>query len=533
MAPSDAAAETQAADADAGTTPRSPNMLAHISMLGDVTGFDGAWLGEPGSPHAIEALLLAPAGEGPPQLNPAPEYQMLYASGLTTPWTPAGQPCGSRSYGLAAAGIRFRLSAETASFFDCRYDVAFTDGSQVDDVAETEFARAPQGSYVSALRLRITQRPATPLIVLNDLDTTQPPPWQQLGGLDTPFLRLRLLSPAFPTTPPAIRNGALIPAESWAAMNVSFRRRVYPGSTVTLREIEDATIVSPGFAFDRDLNHVPTADQRPTAEEIATARAAAEAARLAEDGSPGAARRISGLSVFCRTLAPANYGHLLVEALSRAWLAGQVLAWRKPTYILQATPVAALFEEALRAIGTDATLAVLNEQPIRCEALVVIDGLTEHGVYQSPLCHDVLQTLAAGVPAGPAQKLFVSRQAEKRPLLNQAAIEATLREHGFLVVDPGTMPLRAQIALFKGASLVVGPLGAALSNIAFCKPGTRVVALTSQSFPDTFFWFLAQHGGLLYEEIRGKDAIEAPLAELPWEAGFTLADADLAYLAAL
>lgn len=533
MAPSDAAADTQAAEAGAGIAPRPPNMLAHISMLGDVTGVDGAWLGEPGSHHAIEALLLAPAGEGAPHLTPAPEYQMLYASGLRTPWTPAGQPCGSRSYGLAAAGIRFRLSAETASFFDCRYDVAFTDGSRVDDVAETEFARAPQGSYVAALRLRITQRPATPLIVLNDLDTTQPLPWTELGAPETPFLRLRLLSPAFATAPPAIRNGALIPAEPWDAMNVSFRRRVFPGRTVTLREIEDATIVSPGFVFDRDLHHVPTADQRPRAEDIAAARAVAEAARLAGDGSPTAARHISGLSVFCRTLAPANYGHLLVEALSRAWLAGQVLAWRQPTYILQATPLAALFQEALRAIGAQAVPAVLNEQPIRCDALVVIDGLTEHGVYQSPLCHQALRTMAAAVPAGPPQKLFVSRRAAKRPLLNEALIETRLRQHGFMVVDPGTMPLQAQIALFKGAYLVVGPLGAALSNIAFCEPGTRVVALTAQTFPDTFFWFLAQHGGLLYEEVRGEDAIEAPIAEMPWDAGFTLAEVDLAYLASL
>jgi capsular polysaccharide biosynthesis protein len=508
-------------------------MLAHISMLGDVTGVDGAWLGEPGSPHAMEALLLAPAAAGPPHLNPAPEYQMLYTSGLMTPWTPAGQPCGSRSYGLAAMGIRFRLSAETASFFDCRYDVAFTDGSRMDDIAETEFARAPQGAYVAALRLRITQRPATPLIVLNDLDTTQPLPWAPLGGLETPYLRLSLLSPAFATTPPAIRNGALIPAEPWDAMNVSFRRRVFPGRTVTLREIEDATIVSPGLVFDRDLHHVPTADQRPTTEEIATARAAAEAARRAGDSGPGAAQYISGLSVFCRTLAPANYGHLLVEALSRAWLAGKVLAWRQPTYILQATPLASLFQEALRAIGVEAVPAVLNGPPIRSEALVMVDGLTEHGVYQSPLCLEALRSMATAVPAAPPQKLFISRRATKRPLLNEEAIEATLRERGFVVVDPGTMPLTAQIALFKGASLVVGPLGAALSNIAFCSPGTRVVALTSQSFPDTFFWFLAQHGGLSYEEVRGKDAIEAPIAEMPWDAGFTLPEADLAYLAAL
>ena len=42
------------------------NMLAHISMRGNVLGQAGDWLGEPGSGLAIEALLLAPAAEGPP-----------------------------------------------------------------------------------------------------------------------------------------------------------------------------------------------------------------------------------------------------------------------------------------------------------------------------------------------------------------------------------------------------------------------------------------------------------------------------------
>jgi capsular polysaccharide biosynthesis protein len=94
------------------------------------------------------------------------------------------------------------------------------------------------------------------------------------------------------------------------------------------------------------------------------------------------------------------------------------------------------------------------------------------------------------------------------------------------------MTFREQISLFKGARIVVGALGAALTNIAFCEPGARIVALTSASFPDTFFWFLSLHRQLDYSEIRGADAAGQG-TETPWDEGFTMSDADLAYLATL
>ncbi|HEX3982800.1 MAG TPA: glycosyltransferase family 61 protein, partial [Acidisoma sp.] len=88
------------------------------------------------------------------------------------------------------------------------------------------------------------------------------------------------------------------------------------------------------------------------------------------------------------------------------------------------------------------------------------------------------------------------------------------------------------IALFKGARIVVGALGAALTNIVFCDAATKVVAITSASFPDTFFWFLSLHRGLAYSEIRCPDVGDAG-ADAPWNAGFSITDADLAYLSTL
>jgi capsular polysaccharide biosynthesis protein len=515
-----------AMDAPAPDQP-SANMLAHIAMRGNVLGEAGEWLGEPGSTKAIEALLLAPAAEGPPHQSPAPEYQLLYREGLRTPWTPAGQVCGSMGLGLSCIGLRFRLSAETAAFFDCRYDVSFTDGSLKENLAETEMAKDPAGVAVAALRLRITPRPGTPLIVLNDIDQRQPA-WDNSDRADDATIRLRLLSPAFQTRPPAIQHAERIPPGPGGAMNVSFARRVYPGRTVTLRMIEDAIVVNEGIVFDHDLNLVAGTDRLFSAAAVAEHRATDEAAR--ERGL----RRIAGISVLCKSKAPQNFGHFLVEMLPKAWLGHQLLSQRNPTFILAETDILAVAREALAGIGVNPfAVSATDNAPVRCDTLAVIDGLTHHGVYQSPLCAQALAALAAPVAPAEQRKLFIPRHATTRPLHHQEAVTAALEARGFTIVDPARLTLREQIALFKGANVVVGPLGAALTNIAFCRPGSRVVALTAQSFPDTFFWFLAQHAGLHYEEIRGQDVSGTPDAPQSWNAGFTLDEADIAYLASL
>ena len=502
------------------------NMLAHISMRGNVLGQAGAWLGEPGSGFAIEAILFAAAGDGPPDKYPAIESQLIYPFGLKTPWTPGGRPCGSTGLNLGGIGMRFRLSPQTAAFFDCRYDIAFTDGTRQDDVPGATIALSPSGATVEAIRLHLQPRAASPLILLNDLDDISAP-----GEADSdtdPRVRLRLLSPAFATRPPDIRNAVLIPSGPWQAMAASFNRRVFGGRTVTIRVIERAIVAGEGLVFDQDFNLIPGTDRLMSREDVETYRALAKQMGLA------GLRRIAGMSLVCKTRAPGNFGHFLIDMFPKAWVATRLLKHRNLTCIVHETNLLTVARDALVQIGVNPfAVAVTDNTPVLCDSLVVIDGLSAHGVYQSPLCGQALADMAESIPAGPHEKIFVSRNTEQRRLLNQEAIEATMRERGFAIVDPAKMTLTEQIALFKGASTVVGPLGAALTNIAFCRSGSRIVALTSQSFPDTFFWFLSQHRGHDYSEIRGRDLSGTPDAVGSWNEGFTLDDEDLAYLATL
>ena len=503
-------------------------MCAHISMRGDVRGRVGEWLGEVGSRLAIEGIIFEDAGIHLGESTPSVECQLVYSNDLKTPWVAAGFPCGSASLGLACRGMRFRLSAEAMLSFDCCYDIAFTDGTQRRDVNGSNFVLSSSGAAVEAVRLRLTERDEQGRFTINNsLDNVAETDdeWR----LRASTVKLRLQSPAFSTTEPDILNAAAIPKEAWRAMAVSFHRRHFENRIVTMRLVKNAIVVGEGVVFDHDLNIVPGTDRLIAGHQVEAYRKQAHETR-----SKRCARYIAGTSVLCKTRAPENFGHFLVDMFPKAWLANELFRSVKLTYILQETAIVEVAREALTRIGINPfAISTVGSEPVLCESIVCIDGLTNHGVYRSPICIQALDELAKPITAGPYPKLYVRRETTARGLLNQDAVENIMRERGFAVIDPATLSLEKQIALFKGATTVVGPLGAALTNIVFCPPGSKIVALTAQSFPDTFFWFLSQHRKHEYREVRGLDASGVPDGARSWVRGFTLTEEDLSFIATL
>jgi hypothetical protein len=85
-----------------------------------------------------------------------------------------------------------------------------------------------------------------------------------------------------------------------------------------------------------------------------------------------------------------------------------------------------------------------------------------------------------------------------RRLPNEAALMERLRRRGFDTVRPETLRPDQQIALFRGAGMVVGQLGAGLANIAFCQPGTVIYELVPEHHRNPCFLAMAMQGGLQY-----------------------------------
>jgi hypothetical protein len=122
-----------------------------------------------------------------------------------------------------------------------------------------------------------------------------------------------------------------------------------------------------------------------------------------------------------------------------------------------------------------------------------------------------LTTLAeklSGSHAGVAKRrIYISRNdAKARRVANEEDLAPVLADLGFEVHILKGMPLAEQVRLFQEAEIVTGPHGAGLTNIAWCRPGTKIVEFFPS--PDgpygaprnatADYWIIAQLRGLDY-----------------------------------
>ncbi len=95
--------------------------------------------------------------------------------------------------------------------------------------------------------------------------------------------------------------------------------------------------------------------------------------------------------------------------------------------------------------------------------------------------------------------IYVARtDAQSRVAVNEAELIAMLTQQGVRIVVPGTLTVAQQIAIFRGAELVIGAHGAGLSNIVGCEPGSHLYELVPRHYPNVCFNRLAQSCSLNY-----------------------------------
>ena len=344
-------------------------------------------------------------------------------------------------------------------------------------------------------------------------------------------------SPAFHTRYPRVINENLIEAGSKAAMDESWKRGLFEERDLEFFRIAGAHVVGECLILDQELQVIQNVSDEYTDDEIQQAvkdvRAGREASTLPH---------FDRLTILAKRRAAHNYGHYLMEMLPMAVVGAKVADEKNPRYLLHQVPPPAqdVVFRSFRLLGIDLNNLLVqgSREPMYFEDLLVVRGLTRHGTYMSPLSIMATDEMAkrtasawGTMPGRGHDKLFVRRVPgwrRGRDLHNEDEVYQHLSARGFFGIEPGTMSLDQQIAVFSRASHIVGVAGAAMTNIAFCRPGTKVTLLFPGAFPDTFFWFIAQHKKLDYLEIRGdQNSYEPPDS---WNAGFTIREKDIQYL---
>jgi capsular polysaccharide biosynthesis protein len=75
-----------------------------------------------------------------------------------------------------------------------------------------------------------------------------------------------------------------------------------------------------------------------------------------------------------------------------------------------------------------------------------------------------------------------------RKILNESEIEDLFQKRGFTTVEAERLTFSEQVALFSQADILVGGSGAAMANLVFCPPTTKILIFISK-FPDTSYWY--------------------------------------------
>lgn len=361
------------------------------------------------------------------------------------------------------------------------------------------------------------------------------PPWKALHPRMSPTpisppddsVILTLASPAFDAAYPRVVNRELIPQPILQSMEWAWNTPRFPERPVRVLRLPDVWVAKEGLVFDREGNlYRETITQHSEAEVDQAHAAVLEAIG---QGGPEAAPDASGPVLLCKKRGIGNYGHWMMEMLPKAQLVHRHLPELRARFLVAHAPghLNDSMAQSLSMLGIDlAQTIVADDAPRRFADLLVVDGLSEHGGYMSPLVLDGLDTLAGGVPAAGAERLFVTRRATGfRRVVGEDALMAHAQACGYTLVEPSTLTLPQQVSLFKGARRVIGVMGAAMTNIAFAAPDAQVVTLTPAGMPDTFFWFIATLRGLDYTEVRCPQS--GPVrGVMPWDTDLVLSMED-------
>lgn len=223
-----------------------------------------------------------------------------------------------------------------------------------------------------------------------------------------------------------------------------------------------------------------------------------------------------------------NYYHWLFDVVPRLHLLRQG-ASRQSDFAVEKFVVAAnkSFQSQtldLLGVGEDQRIADTPRLHLQAQRLIVPSLPGGQGNPPRWICEFLRETLTptarreysrqehAGHKSVPfPRRIYISRAgAGGRRVTNEAAVLDLLRARGFETIAIEGLSVAGQILLFSNAEAVIGPHGAAFSNLVFCRPETRVVEFFAPGWIYPVYNFISAHGDLRFGCLIGNSARPLP-----------------------
>jgi hypothetical protein len=210
----------------------------------------------------------------------------------------------------------------------------------------------------------------------------------------------------------------------------------------------------------------------------------------------GQLRHISGKVVVLTQEGHRNYYHWMFEILPKLALIKDVgsIDW-----IYLPRMDLPFQKQTLSMMGVDLEKVIEADSTTYLEAdEVIVPSFVSRSCYTPHWVVDYLQkNLVPALSSANSHekfggKVFISRKkASYRKIKNEDEIFAYLEPLGFKMYHLEDLTIVEQRMLFADAEIVIAPHGAGLTNLIFCKPGTKVLEIF-QSHEDDTYCYLSQ-----------------------------------------
>ncbi len=140
--------------------------------------------------------------------------------------------------------------------------------------------------------------------------------------------------------------------------------------------------------------------------------------------------------------------------------------------------------QALRSLGFNfwQILDARRIKSLMAKEIVVIKLNESRRNPSLELCKTIKSAFIKRSATRSFRRIYLTREHVKsgRKVINELQLRELLRAYGFQTIIADNLNVASQAKLFNESKYIISPHGAALANIVFCEPGTRILELFNQ-----------------------------------------------------
>ena len=208
-------------------------------------------------------------------------------------------------------------------------------------------------------------------------------------------------------------------------------------------------------------------------------------------------RQMPGIPMLGFHVAHGNHAHWILNSLPPIfWMRHAIRDGRICVLVPQLSPY---ILDTLRSLGIPrSSILLMPPGTYQFERLLFPSTLSIHSnsfppPQLAPMFAHIRQNVARDRGGPGAERIYVTRSGSgtQRQMKNEPALIEALTARGFVCVAPHELSFAEEVRCFSRARIVVGQLGAGLTNVGFAPQGCHLLELTTHNYTGNDYWFMS------------------------------------------